>query len=135
LEGAELPQLRLASEGLPPPKLWQSRNPLGYARLTHAKAAITECALNNFMPAENLISPEFVRRVCWQTPPESLEDRLKFVQNVLGGLGARSWQIELVSPPLAAILGETEPLVVEVSVEPEPDGTSDEGSGTPVETA
>ena len=134
LEGADLPQLRLASEGLPPPKLWQSRNPLGYARLTHAKASITECAIENSMPAENLISPELVRRVCWQMPPESKEERLKFVQDVLGGLGARTWQIELVSPPLAAILGETEPLlqevqeVLEVAIEPEPDGTSDQGS-------
>ena len=86
------------------------------------------------MPAENLISPELVRRVCWQMPPESKEERLKFVQDVLGGLGARTWQIELVSPPLAAILGETEPLlqevqeVLEVAIEPEPDGTSDQGS-------
>lgn len=64
LEGEDLPKLRMPSEGLPAPKMWQSRNPLGYARLTHARAAVIECAAENFIPAENLISPEAVRRVC-----------------------------------------------------------------------
>jgi ribonuclease D len=113
----ELPKLRMPSEGLPAPKMWQSRNPLGYARLTHARAAVLECAAQNFMPAENLISPEAVRRVCWPTPPVEIADRLKFVASELAEFGARSWQIELISDPIAAILGETEPLIVEVPAE------------------
>jgi len=117
LEGEDLPKLRLPSEGLPPPKMWQSRNPLGYARLTHAKAAILDCALANLMPAENLISPEAVRRVCWPTPPLDEAGRIKFVATELTEFGARPWQIELVLAPLTAILGETEPLVSEVEVE------------------
>ena len=117
LTGEELPKLRMPSEGLPAPKMWQSRNPLGYARLTHARAAVLECAAENFMPAENLISPEAVRRVCWPTPPEEITDRLKFVASELAEFGARSWQIELISGPIAAILGETEPLIVEVPLE------------------
>ena len=114
LEGEDLPKLRVPSEGLPPPKMWQSRNPLGYARLTHARAAVIECALNNAMPAENLISPEAIRRVCWPTPPDDPADRLKFVESELTEFGARSWQIGLICAPVAAILGETEPLVIEV---------------------
>ena len=114
LEGEDLPKLRVPSEGLPPPKMWQSRNPLGYARLTHARAAVIECALNNAMPAENLISPEAIRRVCWPTPPDDPADRLKFVESELTEFGARSWQIGLICDPVAAILGETEPLVIEV---------------------
>ena len=117
LTSEELPKLRMPSEGLPAPKMWQSRNPLGYARLTHARAAVLECASEHFMPAENLISPEAVRRVCWPTPPEELTDRLKFVASELAEFGARSWQIELISGPIAAILGETEPLIVEVPLE------------------
>jgi ribonuclease D len=117
LTGDELPKLRMPSEGLPAPKMWQSRNPLGYARLTHARAAVLECAAENAMPAENLISPEAVRRVCWPTPPVEIADRLKFVASELAEFGARSWQIELISGPIAAILGETEPLIVEVPAE------------------
>jgi ribonuclease D len=117
LTGEELPKLRMPSEGLPAPKMWQSRNPLGYARLTHARAAVLECAAENFMPAENLISPEAVRRVCWPTPPVEIADRLKFVASELAEFGARSWQIELISGPIAAILGETEPLIVETPAE------------------
>jgi ribonuclease D len=124
LEGEDLPKLRVPSEGLPPAKMWQSRNPLGYARLTHARAAVIECALTNSMPPENLISPEFVRRVCWPTPPESEADRRAFVAGELAELGARPWQIELVLGPISAILGEIEPLVVEVEpaeVDPTPE--------------
>jgi len=117
LTGEELPKLRMPSEGLPAPKMWQSRNPLGYARLTHARAAVLECAAENAMPAENLISPEAVRRVCWPTPPEENAHRLKFVATELAEFGARNWQIELISGPIAAILGETEPLIVEVAAE------------------
>jgi ribonuclease D len=126
MTGDELPKLRMPSEGLPAPKMWQSRNPLGYARLTHARAAVLECAAENFMPAENLISPEAVRRVCWPTPPEDVENRLKFVSAELAEYGARSWQIDLIASPIAAILGETEPLVVETPPEeevPEAEGT------------
>ncbi len=113
LEGDQLPKLRMPSEGLPAPKMWQSRNPLGYARLTHARAAVIECAAKNFMPAENLISPEAVRRVCWTTPPTEISDRVRFVSAELAEFGARSWQIDLVAAPIAAILGEIEPLIVE----------------------
>ena len=117
MTGEELPKLRMPSEGLPAPKMWQSRNPLGYARLTHARAAVLECAAENSMPAENLISPEAVRRACWPTPPVEIADRLKFVSAQLAEFGARSWQIALISGPIAAILGETEPLIVEVPPE------------------
>lgn len=124
LTGDELPKLRMPSEGLPAPKMWQSRNPLGYARLTHARAAVLECAAENFLPAENLISPEAVRRVCWPTPPVEIADRRKFVAAELAEFGARPWQIELISGPISAILGETEPLIVEVPPEEAADGES-----------
>ena len=127
LEGEDLPKLRVPSEGLPPPKMWQSRNPLGYARLTHARAAVIECALNNAMPAENLISPEAIRRVCWPTPPDDPADRLKFVESELTEFGARSWQIGLICAPVAAILGETEPLVIEVEQGVEAESPTAEG--------
>ena len=50
------------------------------------------------MPAENLVSPEALRRLAWQ-PPEDLS-----VAEALTGFGARSWQVALVAEPLAAAL-------------------------------
>jgi len=120
LAGEDLPKLRVPSEGLPPAKLWQTRNPIGYARLTHARAAIIECALANSMPPENLISPEAVRKACWPEPPAGDTERRTFVAGELAEHGARPWQIELVLGPITAILGEREPLVVEVSESEEP---------------
>ena len=58
------------------------------------------------MPAENLITPEFVRRVCWDQTQPSLQS----VQEKLQKLGARNWQIEQVAPLLASALTQTEPL-------------------------
>ena len=50
------------------------------------------------MPAENLVSPDAVRRVCWQPPdPPSVES----IGDALRELGARPWQVGLVAAPLA----------------------------------
>ena len=108
------PELRTPSTGLPPIKIWSTRNPLGYARVTHARAAMAELAELHEMATENLISPELVRRVSW-APPADLAD----LGAVLAQLGARAWQIELVTPLLAAAMLETEPLIVETPEEVE----------------
>jgi ribonuclease D len=50
-----------------------------------------------------MITPEFVRRVCWMSPKGS-------VAQALATLGARTWQIEIAGPILEAALLETEPL-------------------------
>ncbi len=104
----ELPELRLPSTGLPPQKLWRDRNPLGYARLTHARAAVMERAQELGMPAENLISPEAVRQAMWSNPPEGAG--LAYIEEKLQEAGARSWQIEHVASELIEPLYESEPL-------------------------
>lgn len=53
------------------------------------------------MPQENLITPDTVRRVCWE-PPESVS--ADSVARALSGHGARPWQVELVTPVLVAAL-------------------------------
>jgi len=104
----ELPDARVPSTGLPPQKLWRERNPQGYARLTHARAAVVERALELGMPAENLISPEAVRQAMWHNP--DAHDGIEYIAEKLRSAGARSWQVELVSPVLVHALHETEPL-------------------------
>jgi ribonuclease D len=115
------PELRTPSQGLPPAKLWQTRNPLGYARLTHARAAVLELASAHNIPAENLISPDLVREICW---PENTMT-VDVVRAKLAELGARSWQIEIVAPALTAARLEREPLVVPEATEPETETTAE----------
>ncbi len=113
------PELRVASQSLPPIKIWKDRNPLGYARLTHARAALIELSTQIQIPTENLVTPELVRRICWQEPPASNSEYEDFVIEQLNKTGARPWQIELVTPAISAALSQTEPLIIPEPVEAE----------------
>ena len=106
------PEFRIASESLPPIKIWKEKNPLGYARLTHARAGLIELSKQIQIPTENLVTPELVKKICWQQPPTSDSAYESFVIKELTQLGARQWQIEQVSPVIAATLGAIEPVVV-----------------------
>ena len=105
----QLPPARLASTALPPPKVWQEKNPLAYARYSHARAKLTVLSAEYAIPVENLISPDLVRQTLWPEPPSALGEGEAYVAESLSRLGARSWQIGLVSPVLASILGERKP--------------------------
>ena len=113
------PELRVASQSLPPIKIWKDRNPLGYARLTHARAALIELSAQIQIPTENLVTPELVRKICWQEPPTSTSEYQDFVVEQLNKTGARPWQIELVTPAISASLSQTEPLIIPEPVEAE----------------
>jgi ribonuclease D len=116
---ADQVELRVASHSMPPIRIWREKNPLGYARLTHTRAALIELSKQLQIPSENLITPEFVKRICWQEPPTMESDYENFVQNELTKLGARGWQVEQVVSVIAPQLGAKEALVVPESVEPE----------------
>jgi len=116
---ADQVELRVASQSMPPIRIWREKNPLGYARLTHTRAALIELSKQLQIPSENLITPEFVKRICWQEPPTMESDYENFVQNELTKLGARGWQVEQVVSVIAPHLGAKEALVVPESVEPE----------------
>jgi ribonuclease D len=113
------PELRVPSQSLPPIKIWKDRNPLGYARLTHARAALIELSAQIQIPTENLVTPELVRKICWQDPPALSSEYEDFVIEQLNKTGARPWQIELVTPPISAALSQTEPLIIPEPVEAE----------------
>ncbi|MEI5097955.1 ribonuclease D [Streptomyces sp. PmtG] len=101
LPEAELPQPGQAVTGPPPPRSWADRDPAAAARLSAARASVSELAERLSMPQENLITPDTVRRVCWEPPAPASPDT---VAEALAGHGARPWQIELVAPALAAAL-------------------------------
>lgn len=97
--------------GPPPPARWSRRKPEAAARLEAARAGLSELSERVKIPTENLVSPDLVRRLCWDwadapNPVEAVEEFLRAGQ-------ARAWQRELVDPVLAAAL------------QPPPEGTDD----------
>ena len=116
----ELPPVRGESNALPPVKVWREKYPLRYAALTHAKQNLLLRAQELTLPLENLISPEFVRCICWNN------QRGK-VDLALLELGARRWQIEIVTPILEAALLETEPFIIQEQVSLEESERGEEG--------
>ncbi|MER6154638.1 ribonuclease D [Streptomyces sp. NPDC001868] len=87
--------------GPPPPKAWADKDPAAAARLSAARAGVSALAEQLAMPQENLITPDTVRRLCWE-PPKSLD--AEAVGAALAGYGARAWQVELVTPVLVGAL-------------------------------
>lgn len=98
LSVAELPLAATPQGGPPQPRSWADRDPAAYARLEAARTAMAALVESERMPAENLLTPDFVRRLCWQ-PPEDGD-----VASALSSMGARQWQIDLCSPGLIVAL-------------------------------
>lgn len=99
----DLPMLRPAGDSIPPPRAWADRNPEADARLRAAKAALAALGESLSIPVENLVTPEYVRRLAW-SPPEQIGEAS--VSRALLELGARPWQRDAVSGPLAAAFVE-----------------------------
>ena len=130
-EVAELPEEQLPTrsprtDGPPVPRAWADRDPVAARRLVHARDAMAALAEHHHMPAEQLLTPDYLRRTLW-TPPRTRDPQslAAAVAEQLAGYGARPWQIELTTPLLvAAILHGDEPVpepepVVEPAAEPE----------------
>ncbi len=89
--------------GPPPAARWSKRKPEAAARLEAARSALAEVAARVNVPIENLVSPELVRRLCWDW--KETADTTGAVATFLRDGGARSWQRELAVPALARALG------------------------------
>jgi ribonuclease D len=102
LADSELPEVAgAAANGPPPAHRWSERDPAAAARLTAAREAVGALAAANRLPAENLLSPDAVRRLSWE-PPAPVTPAT--VAEVLAGYGARPWQTELTAGALARAL-------------------------------
>ncbi len=101
LPDSELPQPGQTVSGPPPPRAWADRDPVAAARLSAARAAISSLAEGLNMPQENLITPDTVRRLCWEPPAQVDADA---VAAALAAYGARPWQITQVTPALVTAL-------------------------------
>ncbi len=100
LPETQLPSLRgPRSDAPPPPRAWADRDPAAAARLAAARAVIAELSEEHHVPAENLLQPDLLRRLCW-TPPERWD--VESISAALLAGGARPWQAELVGTALAS---------------------------------
>ncbi|HTR69833.1 MAG TPA: HRDC domain-containing protein [Mycobacteriales bacterium] len=100
LSDAELPRPALSGDGPPPPSRWPDRDPAAAGRLARAREALATVAQTHSMPVENLLTPELVRRLAWSPPGTDLAT----IEDYLRAGGARPWQVELTSQPLAAAM-------------------------------
>ncbi|MBK3646822.1 ribonuclease D [Streptomyces sp. MBT33] len=106
LSESQLPAPGQPVTGPPPPRAWADKDPAAAARLSAARAGVSALAERLNMPQENLISPDTVRRVCWE-PPKAVD--AETVGAALAGHGARAWQVEQVTPVLVAALSAGAP--------------------------
>lgn len=103
----ELPPLHLPTNAPPPPRVWADRDPEAAARLATARPLLQELADQLKLPLENLLTPDFLRRLAWRPPSEITEEA---VAEQLAGLGARPWQVELTAPVITAAFLDPQPL-------------------------
>jgi ribonuclease D len=103
------PEVSEPQTGPPPAVRWSKRKPEAAARLEAARTALSALSASVTVPTENLLSPELVRRLCWDWPPASgaETDVAAAIENFLRDGGARQWQRDLTVPVLATALTAT----------------------------
>jgi ribonuclease D len=118
------PEMRARGDALPAPRIWREKFPIANAQLMHARIYLAEISTEYSIPVENLITPEIIKRLLFNEGREQVfADTAKSraeIESALAGLGARKWQIELVTPALARARGEKTP---PVAPSPTPEAT------------
>lgn len=85
--------------GMPNHRSWERRWPEAHLRLNTLRPVVIALAEEIGISQENLLSPETLRRLCWNPTEEPVSDQLK-------SHGARDWQVELVAAALSAALDD-----------------------------
>ena len=109
MDDADLPNRTPRGDGPPAPRAWAEKNPVAARRLEIAKAAVAALAEEHDLPAENLLTPDHLRRAMWEPP--STRDPVELLERLidqLGSYGSRSWQIGLTAPALARAVLDAE---------------------------
>jgi ribonuclease D len=92
IEGSKNLEILPAPEhtgALPNHKSWEKRFPEAHVRLKLVRELMIAKATELVVPVENLLTPEFLRRVCFEPEGE--------IAAQLQKLGARPWQVEIVT--------------------------------------
>jgi ribonuclease D len=86
--------------GIPNHRSWEKRFPEAHIRLNAVRPLLAELALSLQIPIENLLTPDYLRRVMFE-PASDIGDMLRT-------LGAREWQIEKAVPVIEAGLNQAQ---------------------------
>jgi ribonuclease D len=110
LPDTDLPPVAARYDGPPPPRAWADRDPVAAARLAKARADLKHRAEELDLPVENLLTPDYLRRLLWEPPagPED-PDLPEKVAGRLTELGARQWQVDLARDLLVTAIREARP--------------------------
>jgi ribonuclease D len=106
MASTELPEVSAGSGGPPSPRSWPDKSPKAAARLLAAKAFLTGLSEELGIPTENMLTPDTVRRLCWEPPAPLDQDA---VGAYLRDAGARGWQIDLTLAGLTDAMTTTSP--------------------------
>ena len=90
-------------DAIPHHRGWSQRHPEAAERLAAMREVIEAESARVGIPVENLLTPDYVRRLAWRPPAETSSEQIALR---LTELGARPWQVELTAPILASIFVE-----------------------------
>ncbi|MCZ4499558.1 MAG: ribonuclease [Marmoricola sp.] len=127
LPESELPPVANRSDGPPQVRSWADRDPVAAARLNTARSAVVELSERRNIPVENLLTPDYMRRILWSPPKASPAELDEAVAAELKGLGARQWQIDLMAPLIAEAIKNPEEITPKETPGTSPD-TAPSGS-------
>jgi ribonuclease D len=97
--------------------VWADRDPDAAERLGTVRPLLQEAAEQLNIPVENLLTPDFLRRIAWR-PPSIISQET--VGAELKALGAREWQVELVAPIITTAFLNPQPLPPRTAREAKP---------------
>ncbi|MCT1459027.1 HRDC domain-containing protein [Aestuariimicrobium sp. p3-SID1156] len=103
LPPGDLPPVRAprSADEVPNPRSWERHEPEAWQRWNRVRPALNALAEELELPAENLISPDAVRRISYRPPADESPDAL---DAALVRLGVRPWQRGLVIGTLTQAL-------------------------------
>ncbi len=107
---SDLPPLTVRSDGPPAVRVWAERDEVAAARLVRARELVTGFSEEHSVPVENLLTPDFMRRVLWKPPAADSAEMESAVGADLADLGARRWQVEIMAPLLARAIVDPHPV-------------------------
>jgi len=93
----DLPPLRLPTTGIPNHRIWPNKFPDAHKRLVCCKAVIADAAEKLSIPQENLLTPDYLRQLCFDGLAEINTEK---VAQRLTELGARNWQADVLADDL-----------------------------------
>lgn len=99
----DLPPATLRSDAPPPQRVWADRDPVAAARLTQVREDLAAFGEEHHVPVENILTPDHLRRVLWE-PSNPLDAQT--ISKELTAIGARAWQIDIVTPMIEKAVSE-----------------------------